>query len=536
MLNVLKEIRGIFIVFCLIFISAFVLSEKNVLAINSYSAKAVSFKEYVESCIDYSFTFHEINSSKITDSSIRITSEYLDKEFLSTSDCIVNNKNYKVVYDNGDIVVSNLIPDFFYDSIFVEAFRGKEKYVIEIKNFKTAKSSDPLKQFISKRLQYTLRSSVKYIDYHMWEHKILMREITPEEFIYNILQDPYVLYNVNSIDDAIGRIFSAVFAQYITTEELEYWKNVHHQYKVDYHLKDNDAYIQVVKNMMDTEDFRTILSDLKMHEREIPEITSYMEFSDNKTDFRYGNQHEDFYVMDYYELNRSKSDTDSLELFLSDEFKNYPNPHTKFYISIDNAQVVYRNGKFYIENLEPSTIYEDVVIKYTLNGRTKTIFIDKIKTKKIMYSDPYNIVDLKYMMLDDLNYSMDEFIKVYYKERFNIDVLENELDDLKILFASNKHKLSNFKSYIESQGDNVETTWVINNIYDIIFDRYPDDSGIKFWSSEFNNLRGVLGVKESIKKIFIGISNSGEFYSRFNEQAITEIIKENNINKRLLVN
>ncbi len=533
----LREIRYIFVVFCLIFISTFVLFEKNVLAINSYNAKTVSFRNYVESCIDYSFTSHEINSSKITDSSIRITSEHLNKEFLNSADCIINNKNYKVEYDNGDIVVSNLIPDFFYDSVFIEAFRGKDRYVIEIKNFKTTKSNDPLKQFISKRLQYTLRSSVKYIDYHIWEHKILMREITPEEFILDILQDPYVLYNVNSIDETIGRIFSAVFAQYITAEELEHWKSIHYQYKTNYYLKDNDAYMRIVKNMMDTEDFRTILSDLKMDEREIPEVTTYMEFSDNKMDFRYGNQHEDFYVMDYYELNRSKGSTDSVELFLSDEFKNYPNSYTKFYISIDNAEVVYKNGKFYIENLEPSTIYEDVVIKYTLNGKTKTIFIDKIKTRKtIYYLGSYNVVNLKYMMLDDLNYSMDEFIKIYYKERFNIDVLEDELDDLKILFVSNKHKFSNFKSYIESQGDNVETTWVINNIYDVIFDRYPDDSGIEFWSSEFDNLKGILGVKESIKKIFIDISNSDEFYSRFNEQVMIELIKENNINKRPLVN
>ncbi len=88
--------------------------KKNVLAINSYNAKIVSFRNYVESCIDYSFTSHEINSSKITDSSIRITSEHLNKEFLNAVDCIINNKNYKVEYDNGDIVVSNLIPDFFF--------------------------------------------------------------------------------------------------------------------------------------------------------------------------------------------------------------------------------------------------------------------------------------------------------------------------------------------------------------------------------------------------------------------------------------
>ena len=66
----------------------------------------------------------------------------------------------------------------------------------------------------------------------------------------------------------------------------------------------------------------------------------------------------------------------------------------------------------------------------------------------------------------------------------------------------------------------------------LFFDRYPDDSGIEFWSSEFDNLKGILGAKESIKKIFIDISNSDEFYSRFNEQVMIELIKENNINKK----
>ena len=93
-------------------------------------------------------------------------------------------------YENGELTVSGLIPDFIYNSLYIEAESfNNENYVLEIKNFKTAKSQDLIKQFVTQTLQYTrIKKSILPIDFYMWEHKILTKEVTPEEFILRVLR------------------------------------------------------------------------------------------------------------------------------------------------------------------------------------------------------------------------------------------------------------------------------------------------------------------------------------------------------------
>ena len=91
--------------------------------------------------VDYSFTTQEINLATITDTSISISSENLDKDLFSKRNSFFSKEGYTISFENECLVISGLIPDFLYNNLYVELDYPKDnKYTLQIKNFKTLKS------------------------------------------------------------------------------------------------------------------------------------------------------------------------------------------------------------------------------------------------------------------------------------------------------------------------------------------------------------------------------------------------------------
>lgn len=488
--------------------------------------------------VDYLFTTKEVTSSKITDSSITITSENFDKDFLENARSFKNDFGYDVNYENGELIVSGLIPDFLYNSLYIEAESfDNEKYVLQIENFKTAKSQDLIKQFVTRTLQYTIKKSILPIDFYIWEHKILTKEVTPEEFIFRVLQHPKILYNTDTPEKFIEKAYSAIFLDHISRDELINWLNKFNEYKQKYFIKDEEVYNLIIEEMIQSEDFKNRIELLNIDELEIPLSTRYLEIYEKlKFDSKLDDEIENLYVMDYDELNRTKMDETSAVLFLNEGFTDMLSSNNKIFVDIDNATAKYKNEKIIIEGLEPNTVYKNFKIVYTYKGHEKIIFVERLKTKrtkeqKLLRS---NKVDKKFNFLNNFGYSIDDFLKDFYEKKNGSEIEESKLNCLKFLFVVDKIKFEEFLNLIYKSDFNIETRILISKLYDVIFNRVPDVEGLEHWIGKFESYKGFMeNSHEIMEKIILEMMDSDEFKNRFNDAVLKSIIEINNREKKL---
>lgn len=496
------------------------------------------FKNKENEYVDYLFTTKEVSSSKITDSSITITSENFDKDFLENAEILKNAFGYGVNYENGELTVSGLIPDFLYNSLYIEAESfDNEKYILQIKNFKTAKSQDLIKQFVTKTLQYTIKKSILPIDFYMWEHKILTKEVTPEEFIFRVLQHPKILYDTDTPEKFIEKAYSAIFLDNISKDELIKWLNKFNEYKQKYFIKDEEVYNLIIEEMIQSEDFKNRIELLNIDELEIPLSTRYSTFYENiKFDYKIDNEIKNLYVMDYNELNRTKMNETSAILFLNEGFSDVPDSDSKIFVDIENAIAKYKNGKIVIEGLHPNTVYKNFKIVYTNKGCEKTIFVERVKTTKTKEQKllKSNKVDRKFNVLDNFGYSIDDFLKIFYEKKYGLEIKEDELDCLKLLFVVDRIKLEKFLNLVCKSDFNIDNKILISKLYDVIFNRVPDIEGLKYWLEKFEIYKGfMVNSNEILKKIILNMMDSNEFKDRFNDAVLKNIIEFNNRDKKL---
>ena len=488
--------------------------------------------------VDYLFTTKEVSLSKITDSSITITSENFNKDFLENAKSLKNTFGYDVNYENGELIVSGLIPDFLYNSLYIEAESfNNEKYVLEIKNFKTAKSQDLIKQFVTQTLQYTIKKSILPIDFYMWEHKILMKEVTPEEFIFRVLQHPKILYNTDTPEKFIEKAYSAIFLDHISRDELINWLNKFNEYKQKYFMKDDEVWTLIIEEMIQSEDFKNRIELLNIDELEVPLSTRYSEVYENsKFDYKIDNEIKNLYVMDYNELNRTKMNETGAVLFLNEGFRYVLNSNSKIFVDIENATAKYKDGKIIIEGLQPNTVYKNFKIVYTNRGLEKIIFVERIKTtrtkeQKLLKSDK---VDRKFNVLDSFGYSIDDFLKIFYEKKYGLEIKEDELDCLKLLFVVDRVKLEKFLNLVYKSDFNIDNKILISKLYDVIFNRSADIEGLKYWVEKFEIYEGFMSNSyEIVKKIILEMMDSDEFKNRFNDAVLKNIIEFNNRDKKL---
>lgn len=486
---------------------------------------------------DYLFTVKEVSLSKITEDSITISSENIDKDFLENARSLKNSEGYGVEYKNGELKIYGLIPDFLYNSIYVEAESfGNKNYILKIENFKTAKSQNPIKQFITQTLQYTLKRSITPIEFYMWEHKILTGQVTLEEFIVGVLNNPNILYNLNSRREILEKIYSSLFLEQMREEEFKIWSDKFDYYKEKYFVRDNEAYNLVIKEMFNTEKFKNRIDLLNIKQLRSPSSTRYSEVYKNlKSDFKMNNKIKNLYVMDYDELNRTEVSENSAELFLNDGFDGYLNEFVKIDVDIPDATAKYLNGKIIIENLESNTIYKNFKITYKNKGKENKILVNRLRTKKDldnMFSSP-KIVDMKFNILNELGITVEDFLKYFYENEYNRKIEEEELGNLKLLFTMNNGRFENFLNFLK-QDINVESGILISRLYNFVFNRVADTEGLNFWLKKFETYKGFMSnLNEISNKIVLEMSSSDEFKDRFNSVMIEKIIKFNNKDKRL---
>ncbi len=490
-----------------------------------------NFIHKTDDYVDYLFTANEVNSSKITDTSISITSDNFNRNFLDNAKTISSMHGYDVTYNDGEITVSGLIPDFLYGSLYIEAeAQNGEKYTMLIKDFKTSKSPDPIKQFISQTLQYTFKRSILPSDFYMWEHKILTREVTLQEFILRILQDPQILYSNDSPSKYIEKMYSAIFLTQISNDELNNWIEKFENYKSTYYLKNEEAYNLIAENMFASEDFKTRISSLNMEEIEIPLNTRYQEVYENsKVSSREVYKHETLYVMNYEELNKSKMGDNCVKLFLNENFEGSLNYNTKFSVNVKNITAKYSNGKIVLEGLAPNTVYKNIVITYYEKGVEKLILIPAVKT---ICSDQdnlskINLVEGEFDILNHFNISQEDFLKQFYKDQYNMEVTDDKLNYFKVLFILNGREIE------KDFNVGIKEEVLIQKIYDFIFGRFPDEEGLKFWTQEFKNNTAFLSREKAVEQIIIEIMESDEFKIRFDDVILEKIIFLNNQRKKL---
>lgn len=532
--------RNIFCFFVFWF-SIFIFYIYSGISINSKSYQEVSVQKFVNSEIndfDYLFTVKEVSLSKITEDSIIITSENIDKNFLENARSLKNSEGYGVEYRNGELKIYGLIPDFLYNALYVEAESFEnEKYILKIENFKTARSQNSIKQFITQTLQYTLKRPITPIEFYMWEHKILMGQVTLEEFIMSILNNPNILYNFDSRKDILERIYSSLFLEQISEEEFKIWSDKFDYYKGKYFVRDKEAYNLIIEEMFNTEKFRNRIDILNMKKLKIPSTTRYLEvYKDLKTDYKVNNKIKNLYIMDYDELNRTEVSENSVELFLNDGFEGDLNSFSKIYVDIPNATAKYIDGKIVIEGLESNTIYKNFKVTYKNKGKENKIFVRHLKTKKDikqMFSNK-KVIDMQFNILNELEITDDDFLKYFYENEYNREIEQNELKDLKLLFTIDNVKFEKFLSLLNKHDFDLESEILISKLYNFVFNRVPDVEGLNFWLGKFETYKGFMSnLNEILNKIVLEMIDSDEFKDRFNYVILEKVIKFNNQDKRL---
>ena len=240
--------------------------------------------------------------------------------------------------------------------------------------------------------------------------------------------------------------------------------------------------------------------------------------------------------MDYNELNRTKMNETGAVLFLNEGFRDVLNSNSKIFVDIENATAKYKNGKIIIEGLAPNTVYRNFKIVYTNRGLEKIIFVQWIKTtrtkeQKLLKS---NKVDRKFNVLDNFGYSIDDFLKIFYEKKYGLEIKEDELDCLKLLFVVDRVKLEKFLNLVYNSDFNIDNKILISKLYDVIFNRAADIEGLKYWVEKFEIYEGFMSNSyEIVKKIILEMMDSDEFKNRFNDAVLKNIIEFNNRDKKL---
>ncbi len=488
--------------------------------------------------IDYIFTSKEVNNANITDTTISIRSENFDDDFF---DNVVNLKSingYTVNYYDGALVIEGLIPDFLYDSLLIEAeLNNGYNYIFQIKNFKTYKAQNTIDQFIIKTLQYTLKRSILPMDFYLWQHKILNKEITPVEFIVRILQDPRLIRDFTSVEKIIDKMYSSIFLNRISQEELSFYISKFNEFKYNYYMSNYEVFKLIFEDMIKCEEFENRIKNLNLHEINGPVTTRYSEvYSSFNKDYTLNYDNNGMlYVMDYNELNKSEVNETTAKIFLNDGFKNKLNSWNVKEISIPNASVKFQDGKIVIEGLEPNTVYKNFIIKYINQGLEKKIFVERIKTTTVN-NDTFSIsneIDLKYNFVDDFNISTDEFIKEFYKEFYKIDMYDMNNYCFKILFVSGVNGFVKLMNLVEKFDFGIKEEILVSEIYNTLFNRMPNEFTLNYWVKNFQQLKKDYGYCNSVKSITSEMIESDEFKIILNNCILRNLIILNNRPKRL---
>lgn len=488
--------------------------------------------------IDYVFTSKEVNDSNITDRSISIRSENFGNEFFDNVINLKSMNGYSVNYYDGVLTVEGLIPDFLYDSLFIEAdLNNGDNYIFQIKNFKTHKAQNPIDRFIIQTLQHTLKRSISPLDFYLWQHKILNKEVTPVEFIIRIIQDPRLIQELTSPEKFINKIYNSIFLDKISEEELSFYMTKFNEFKENYFMSNYEAYNMILEHMIKSEEFVNRIKELNLQEIESPLTTRYAEvYSDFNKDGKLNfNSTGKFYVMDYNELNRTEVSETTAKIFLNEGFKNKLNYYNVVNVDIPDASVKFYDGKILIEGLEPNTEYRNFTITYLDYGVEKKIFVEKIKTIGFNYDifpNPQKI-DLKYDFLDDFKVSSDDFIKEFYSEFYKINIDENYNDHFKVLFVTGIDKFVKLMNLMNEYDFGFEDEVLISKIYDILFNRLPNQFVLNYWIKNFQQLKIEYGYVNSVKTIVNEMIESYEFKSEFNNAILRNFIILNNRSKKL---
>mgnify|MGYP003376145525 FL=1 len=470
--------------------------------------------------VDYVFTAKEINSANITDTFIAIKSEYFDSEFLENAVSFNSLNGYSISYDDGELKIFGLIPDFLYDSLFVNAMsRDGEKYVLQIKNFKTLKTQNQVDQFVIQTLQHSLKRFIRPLDFYLWQHKILKREVTPEEFVYRIVQHPKFGFGSACPEDFIDKMYYAVFLNKASR----------------FFIRDYDAYMMILEEMIKSEEFKIRVDNLRLNEIEIPASTRYKDVyanfeKDGKLNVNFKDR---FYVMDYDELNMTKVFQTNAELFLNEGFKDRLSSRNVLKVDIPNAFVDFIDGKIFIGGLEPNTLYENFTVTYLDEGIEKKIFVKSLKTMRENNDNSVkeNRFDVKYNFLEDFQISCDEFVMDFYK-----DLNKDCVDYFKILFVTDVEKFKKFLTVIDKFDFGVkDDVLIIIKTYDIIFNRVPDEYGLNYWLNNFREFQKENSQFDSIKIVINEMMKSDEFKIIFNDAILKNLSILNNKSKRLQI-
>lgn len=504
-------------------------------------SNAMPINEFVKDDIgyvDYTFTVKEVSLSTITDDSIRITSENLDRDFLKNAKFLRSLGLYDVSYENDDLIVSGLIPDFLYNKLYVEAeSHDGEKYILKIKDFKTAKSQNVIKQFVSQTIQYTLKKSITPLEFYLWEHKLLTKEVTPEEFIVRILNHPSIFYSEDK-REVINRIYSSIFFENISEYKLENLVERFENYKKEYFVKDDEAYNLIIEEMLRSEEFKTKIDLLNIKNLEIPKSTRYLEVYKDYRLKSEKNLNNRIYIMDYDELNRSESYKNGVKLFFNNDIEKFLKMKNEIYIDIPNANVkIFRDGVL-IENLDENTVYKNFKIIFKDRSGESILFIQRIKTLGNEMENFFTrrIVDDKVNILNEMNMSVIDFLNYIYKHKYNSYENGSDEDYLKIFLLMNRVKYGKLIKLLNLSDFNIDKEILVKQIYNFVFGRIPDEYGLKFWVEKFEIYKGFMkNVNEISRKIVFEMTYSDEFKYMFNEFILKEVNKYNDKLRRLQI-
>ena len=383
-------------------------------------------------------------------------------------------------------------------------------------------------------MQYTLKKYISPMEFYMWEHKILSKEVTPEEFILRILNHPKISEEIKSPGEFINRAYFSLFLSQPREEEVEVWLNKFNKYKEQYFLADENAYLMLIEEMMKVDEFVLRIENLNLDSIEYPVNTRYFEvyenlISDNVIENKISDR---FYVLNYDELNKIKVTETTATIFLNETINSTISRNTKFSTDIDGAIVKYLDKKIIIESLKSNTIYEKFCIFYD----DKTIFVNYLKIMRgneQKNSNPSKSVR-SYDILNEIGYSMDEFLRTIYKDTSS-EIGDDNLIYLRVFFVLGDEKFSEFVKFIYSYASlQIKNLVLVDKMYNFIFNRISDEYGLKFWANEFEKyLKEYSDFRISIRKVIEGMTDSYEFRNRFNNSILNSIIRANDKNKKL---
>lgn len=174
-----------------------------------------------------------------------------------------NIQGVNAVFEKGKLVLENLIPGKKYTDIKVYiAKQDGKQIVLNVGEFTTSYKTSSLNNFVKGVYFNAFGRNPDEEGFYYWTSKLRTREIHPEVFVKNLLNELEFIKNRPTTESKIKGLYKVIVNRNSDKEGLEYWVNIYNEY-IEKGYPGEFALNIVVNKMLGSKEFQNIIKVIR---------------------------------------------------------------------------------------------------------------------------------------------------------------------------------------------------------------------------------------------------------------------------------